>query len=525
MCRAVPGSCAATSRTSGLVTCRTPPRAWCTSPATSARLKASGCPARCCGAWARCSAPRTSLRRCRTAAISRNAATACSRSSFWAGSRDASSSAGARCRASPPATTWCRKRRCSTRTPRGGSTSSWGAPTSTPAGISAAPTLTSTRCRRTCATPRSWRRRRAPRRCAANHPAPWRPRSSPTPKTSSTSESNLVVALRALLRRRSGVLGRLLPRGSRCHHIDDDEVGQRPGGGIAELAVVSTRPHLLHRSAVAQVLRVHGPDRVLRIGCERVRNVADPGLHPLAVLLFLHHEADEFLGRLRILAVLEDHLVEEQVERGARAGRPHRVRGVVDVGDEGVDLRLLGILRGVVDRESVVAHRDLVVAETLVVARLDPGERSRHEGGIEFLRVLQRLDGLLAVDHHFAGLVYHLAAEIPDHPVAPGVGVAGGVAESKAARRALGLQRLHHLPHAVGVLRKALEPGRLHMALAVDHHAARGAEGDADPALAVRAQVGLAGGIPAAVFLPEVAAGVGDVDQLLGVEVRVVVGG
>ena len=146
------------------------------------------------------------------------------------------------------------------------------------------------------------------------------------------------------------------------------------------------------------------------------------------------------------------------------------------------------------------------------------------EGAVELLGVLERLDRLRAVDHHLAGLVDHLAAEGPHQPVAPGVGVAGGVAEREAARRALGVQRLHHLQEAVGVLREAVEARRLHVALAVDHHAAGRAERYADPVLAVGAQVGCARVIPAAVFLAEVVGDVGDVDQLLRVQVGVVVG-
>src|SRR5216684_1011361 len=64
--------------------------------------------------------------------------------------------------------------------------------------------------------------------------------------------------------------------------------------------------------------------------------------------------AKEFIRRLRILGVLEDHLVEEQVERGSHAGWPDRVLGVIDVRHQLLDLRILRVLRGVVDRDAVV---------------------------------------------------------------------------------------------------------------------------------------------------------------------------
>ena len=62
------------------------------------------------------------------------------------------------------------------------------------------------------------------------------------------------------------------------------------------------------------------------------RYVAAAALQPGVELLGFHHEAQEFLRRLRILRVLHDHLVEEQVILGRHADRADRERRVVDVG-------------------------------------------------------------------------------------------------------------------------------------------------------------------------------------------------
>ncbi len=143
---------------------------------------------------------------------------------------------------------------------------------------------------------------------------------------------------------------------------------------------------------------------------------------------------------------------------------------------------------------------------------------------VHLLRVLERLDRLGTVDHDLVVLVDQLAAERPDQPLAPGIAVAGRIAERESGRRALRLQRLAELEEAVGVLREAVESGGLDVAFAVHHAHAGHAQRDADPFLAVRAEIRVADRVPAAVLLAEVGAHVGDVDQLLGIQVGVVVG-
>ena len=105
--------------------------------------------------------------------------------------------------------------------------------------------------------------------------------------------------------------------------------------------------------------------------------------------------------------------------------------------------------------------------------------------------------------------------------MAPGVGVAGGIAQGEAGRGVLRLQRLAQLEKACGVLREFLETGRLHLADAVHEGGARGAERNADPFVAGHA-VGPAHVVPAAVLGTEVVGDVGHIEQLVRVQVRVV---
>ena len=90
----------------------------------------------------------------------------------------------------------------------------------------------------------------------------------------------------------------------------------------------------------------------------------------------------------------------------------------------------------------LLVQRDLPVEERLVVVRVEPRQRARHERAVELLDVLERLDRLRAVDHDLVVLVDQLAAVRPDEPVHPRVAVAGRVAEREAAGRAFLLQRL-----------------------------------------------------------------------------------
>ena len=86
------------------------------------------------------------------------------------------------------------------------------------------------------------------------------------------------------------------------------------------------------------------------------------------------------------------------------------------------------------------------------------------------------------------------------------------------------MQRLEHFQKAVHVFGEAGEACCFQHALAVDHDGAAGTQRHAYPLFAVRAQIGFARGIPAAVFVAQVGAQVGHIDQLVRVEVGVVIG-
>ncbi len=268
---------------------------------------------------------------------------------------------------------------------------------------------------------------------------------------------------------------------------------------------------------------IRGPDRGFRVLGQWRRDVAAGRREPGVELLLLHHEAQELLGRLRVLGVLHDHLIEEQVRLGRHADRADRVLRVVHVLLQVPDLLVGRSLRRVVDRDAVVGQADLAIEEGLVVVRVQPRQRARDEGGVHLLGIFERLDRLRAVDHDLVVRVHQFAAMRPEQPVRPQA-VARRIAQGKTGRRALGVQRLEQGQECRRVLGEGIETRRLDLALAVDQHRTGGAEADTDPLLAVGAQIGLAGRVPAAVLLAQVVGQVGDVEQLLRVEVGVVVG-
>ena len=120
------------------------------------------------------------------------------------------------------------------------------------------------------------------------------------------------------------------------------------------------------------MLRVGGPDRILFVVFQRRRHVADRRLDPGVELFRLHHEAQIFLGGLRVLRILEDHLIEEELEFGRLADRPDRHVRVVDIRGHLFHFRILRILRRVVNRNAVVRDEQLTVEERLVVVRIEP---------------------------------------------------------------------------------------------------------------------------------------------------------
>ncbi len=155
----------------------------------------------------------------------------------------------------------------------------------------------------------------------------------------------------------------------------------------------------------------------------------------------------------------------------------------------------------------------------LLLFGIEPRQRTGNERLVELLRVLERGDRFRAVDDDVVLGVDELAAVRPDEPMRP-ARVAGCVAEGEARGRALGLERLAQLQESAEVARDGIEARGLDLALAIDDGIARGAHHDGDPLVAVHAVV-LGDRIPAAVLVAQVVREVGDVDELLGILVRV----
>ena len=55
------------------------------------------------------------------------------------------------------------------------------------------------------------------------------------------------------------------------------------------------------------------PDGSFFVGSQRMRNITTSCSEPWIELLFFHHETQELFGRLRVVGVLHDHLIEEQM--------------------------------------------------------------------------------------------------------------------------------------------------------------------------------------------------------------------
>ena len=251
-------------------------------------------------------------------------------------------------------------------------------------------------------------------------------------------------------------------------------------------------------------------------------DVANRRLHPRAILLGFHHEAQEFLRGFRIFGVLVDHLIEEQIELGGHTAGPNRHVGMLDVLGYFLQLRIARRLRRVVNRDAVGGDADLVIKERLVVVRVEPGQRAGHERGVELLRVFERLDGLGAVDHHLVFFVNQATAVRPDEPVRPRL-IAGRMPEREAARRAIGLERLHELQEARVVFRESVKTSGLDLALPIHDGVTGAAQRQRNP-LVVALQIRFANGIPAAVFFSEIVGQIGHIDQFFRIQIGVVIG-
>ncbi|MGY4459719.1 hypothetical protein ACVWYI_003679 [Bradyrhizobium sp. LB13.1] len=163
-------------------------------------------------------------------------------------------------------------------------------------------------------------------------------------------------------------------------------------------------------------------------------------------------EFDVFLDRLGILRVLVTVIDEHVLLLGRHADRPDRHRRVVHVLGDLLLLRIGRVLSDGPDRDAVQRQAEFAVEERLVVVRVVPRQHAGDEGLVELLDVFERGDRLRRVDHDLVLVVDDLAAECPQRPLAPPVGVARGVAEREAGRRIVLLQGLAQLEEAGGVL-------------------------------------------------------------------------
>src|SRR5262249_8654491 len=149
----------------------------------------------------------------------------------------------------------------------------------------------------------------------------------------------------------------------------------------------------------------------------------------------------------------------------------------------------------------------------LVVVRVVPRQHAGDESLVELLDVFEGRNRLGRIDYDLVLVVDDLAPERPQRPLAPAVGVAGGVAQREAGRRVVLLQGLAELEEAGRVLGKLPEARGLHVADAVVQAAAGRTLRNGDPAVALLA-VTLGNRVPAAILRAEIFGDVGDVDQL-----------
>jgi hypothetical protein len=216
-------------------------------------------------------------------------------------------------------------------------------------------------------------------------------------------------ALRLALGHRDSTLGVLASGREVRKHVHHDEVGDRRRGLLAERAEAAGRQRALGDVAIGRALRIGGPDRVLVVVEQEVRQVALRGLDPRVEVLGLQHERAQCLAGLRRLGELEGQDRERQMQLGRLAGRSDRHIGVVHViGD-----RLVLLRRGHVDRDAVRGEVQVAGDEDLVVGGVIPRRRAGDEGLVQRLDVFERLHGLRRIENHLVVLVDEIAAVRP----------------------------------------------------------------------------------------------------------------
>jgi hypothetical protein len=205
-----------------------------------------------------------------------------------------------------------------------------------------------------------------------------------------------------------------------------------------------------HDVAEDRDLRIAAPHGALRIILERLRPVAEVRLQPRIVLLLLQQELQECLRCVRELAVPEHHRVEREPRHRRLCQPALRQQAVLGILSD--RCQLLVALQGEVHRDAVRGQPDFVGRIGAIVADVTPGDRARHEGLVELLQVLQRLDRLLAVDGDGVVLVDKEAAVRPDDPVGECVAVAHRVAQGEARRLAGAVQLAAQVEELVEII-------------------------------------------------------------------------
>ena len=312
----------------------------------------------------------------------------------------------------------------------------------------------------------------------------------------------------------AGGLGRRA-RDGLGEHVDHDPAVDH----FAVLAVGRRRPrrelagleHLLERLDA----RLDVPLRHLVEGVQVRSEVHVARGDPRAVLLRVHHPAQEILGRLHVLAIGE-HAVRHRHQRVV----------ALTVGALGIEAVLdhlahLGqvALGGDHDAVGVVGARDLAGQESLVVVRVQPPDAVFDARFlVEPLHVLHRLRGLAAIQRDLlAVLVHDRHAVGPQERVEPGVVVGEAVAHGHAERMALGLELDAGLQELVPGVGEALDPGLVEPVLPVVHQLADVSVGHRLPLALVDGQA-LDLVVPAALLLAHLLGDVGHVYEGVAVE-------
>ncbi len=222
--------------------------------------------------------------------------------------------------------------------------------------------------------------------------------------------------------------------------------------GLADRALVAAPVAVVHAFLVDRDLRIGRPHGAAVVGLERMRPVAEAAGQPAVVLLGFHHEGEQRLGRIREARVLEHHRIQDgrRLRRRLRDAARHRAHARCRAASACV----AGSFFAAKYSDTPFAVRNTCCArKARLLRRIEPGQRAVDEGRIQLLQVVQRREGLRAVDGDLAVVIDHGAAMRPQQPVRRAIAVAHRVAEREAAGLVDALQRLHQAQEACVILR------------------------------------------------------------------------